>query len=71
MDFAVGEKELFENVGFNTESWRHSTDEKRVLVHKEFAETLLGDLEKYPDIQTYTHNDEAFQTLLDEDFAES
>ena len=71
MEFAVGKEEIFKNVGFNTESWRHSSDGERVLVHKEFAETLLEDLEKYPDIQTYTHNDEAFQTLLDEDFAES
>lgn len=71
MNFAVGKEEIFRNVGFNTESWRHSIDGQLVLVHAEFAETLLGDLDKYPDIRCYAHQEEDFQQILEEFFTES
>ena len=62
MEFAIATVEFWESVGFNTDNWRKSTDEKYALVHLEYAKVLV-DIGN-DNIQVYRINDPAFKELL-------
>ena len=60
MKFAIGDLELFHNLGFNTDYWRKSVDGTQALCHAEFA------LKSCPSefLQIYNHDDPEFIELL-------
>ena len=72
MKFARGRESYFQEAGFLTDGWRTSvgTGNKYVLVHAEFAETLLGDLENNKYITVYDIKSEEFQQLIQDEFTE-
>lgn len=70
MKFAKGKVSYFKSVGFNTEGWRHSVDQLSVLCHSEFAETLLGDLDKDVNVTVYDIKSVEFKQVLFDEFTE-
>ena len=69
MRFAVANTVFLQSAGFDTTHFRQSADGKQALVHDQFAETLLGDLRQYPQVQVYDKHDEAFIALLADRFS--
>ena len=68
MKFVYGPKELFDSVGFDTTHWRTSESGTHVLVHLQFAETLIPDLDNRKIFRVYDYQSDEFEDLIQEEF---
>lgn len=68
MKFSISTIEFWHSVGFNTESWRKSTDGNKALCHSKFAETLV-DLDN-ENIVTLSSDSEEFKMLIEKEFTD-
>ena len=60
MNFAIGNTEYFNSLGFDTTHWRKSLDGTRSVVHYDTVQFLADESE----ITIYRHDDEAFREVM-------
>jgi len=53
MDFCIASVAFWQSHGFDTSSWRKSTDSTLALVHRAYAEVLVPDIEELDEVQVY------------------
>lgn len=60
MNFAIGNTEYFQSLGFNTEHWRKSLDGTSAVVHYDTVQFLADESQ----ITLYRHDDQAFKDVM-------
>ena len=60
MNFAIGNTEYYDLLGFDTTHWRKSVDETKAVVHYNQVR-FIADESK---ITVYRHDDEAFREVM-------
>lgn len=70
MKFCIALISFWQSVGFDTSSWRTSTDGTKALCHDKFARTLVADVDANPNVQVYDIDSEAFNMIIANEFTE-
>lgn len=60
MNFAIGNTEYFNTLGFDTTHWRKSLDGTQTVVHYDTVQFLADESE----ITLYRHDDESFREVM-------
>ena len=60
MNFAIGNTEYYNSLGFNTTHWRKSLDGTQSVVHFDTVQFLADESE----ITVYRHDDETFREVM-------
>ena len=60
MNFAIGNTEYYDSLGFDTSHWRKSVDETKAVVHYNQVR-FIADESK---ITVYRHDDKSFSDLM-------
>ena len=60
MNFAIGNTEYYDSLGFDTTHWRKSLDGTQSVVHYDTVQFLADESE----ITIYRHDDEAFREVM-------
>lgn len=60
MNFAIGNTEYYDSLGFDTSHWRKSLDGTQSVVHYDTVQFLVDESE----IMVYRHDDEAFREVM-------
>ena len=60
MNFAIGNTEYYDSLGFDTSHWRKSVDGTRSVVHYDTVQFLADESE----ITIYRHDDKSFSDLM-------
>ena len=60
MNFAIGNTEYYDSLGFDTTHWRKSLDGTQSVVHYDTVQFLADESE----ITLYRHDDEAFREVM-------
>ena len=60
MNFAIGNTEYYDSLGFDTTHWRKSLDGAQSVVHYDTVQFLADESE----VAIYRHDDEAFKEVM-------
>ena len=67
MNFAIGDTEYYNSLGFDTTHWRKSLDGTLSVVHYDTVQFLADDSK----LTIYRHDDEAFrEVMMSEEWSE-
>jgi hypothetical protein len=64
MKFCISTIQYFESVGFSTTDWRKSVDGTKAIVHLEYAQTLIPNIETDKNVQIYECPSDELNNLL-------
>lgn len=64
MEFCIGGTLLFQQHGFNTDTWRKSIDGTKVIVHLEYAKLLMPNIKNDSNVTIYFSPSEELDNIL-------